>query len=110
MQDFDNMFLILNLAIGIYATYAAIAGKGAVYKSDLPKSIKQDADALLRKFLFVIGPLMIVFTALEYFNVFGVGAKQIVAAVGIVLVLLLIIAYVIIFRKKYGKYLKKTRF
>lgn len=108
MEGMNSFMLIFNLVIGAYATYAAIAGKGAAYKNDYPKAVKEKANALLRKFLFIIGPLMLVSSAIEYFNPFGLeaGVLRLISMIAIGLVLALVIAYVVIFRVKYGKALK----
>lgn len=101
----DNFFLLINIAIGIYATYAGIVGRGFAYKNDYPEEIKADANALLRKFLLVIGPVMLVGSAVDYFSLLGDATFYFALSV-IVIVLALVIVYIVIFRKRFGKYLK----
>ena len=109
MENMDGMLRIINLVIGVWATYAAISGKGAAYKNDYPKAIKADADALMRKFLWVIGPFMLVSTGLLYLlEYLGVHADivRIIDLVSIAIVIALVVVYVVILRKRFGEYLK----
>lgn len=106
MENMNNMLLIFNAVIGVYATYAAIRGTGAAYKNDYPEAIRDDANALLRKFLFILGPLMLVSAAVEYFNIFGTALTRILTFVFIAAAIILVVIYIVIFRKRYGKYLK----
>ena len=108
-ENSDSIFRILNLVIGIWATYSAITGKGAAYKNDYPKGVKEAANALLRKFLWGIGPFMVVSTGLLYLlDYLGVD-KQTVLVIdlaSVAIVVVAVVVYVILFRKRYGKYLK----
>ena len=105
MDTFNGMMVIFYLAIGVYSIYAAIAGKGYAYKNDYPEEIKEEANKMMRVVLAVAGPILILFAALEYFKIGGywivIGGA---AAIGV-----LFIVYAIIFRRKFGKILKKYK-
>ena len=105
MEGMDNMLIIFNVVIGGYATYAAIVGKGAAYKNDYPKAIQADANALLRRFLFILGPLLLLSSAIEYFNLLG-SATKIFTFASIIAAVVIIVVYIVLFRKRFGKYLK----
>lgn len=109
MENMDGMLRIINLVIGVWATYAAISGKGAAYKNDYPKAIKADADALMRKFFWIIGPFLIVSTGalylLEYLKV-DAGIVRIIDYVSSAIVVIWVIVLVVLLKKRFGKYLK----
>lgn len=105
MDQFTNMFVIFNAAIGVFALYSAITGQGAAFKNDYPEKVKGPANALLRKFLWAIGPVLLLSAASDYFKIFG-DATMIVSYICIGIVLALIIAYVVLFRIRFGKDLK----
>lgn len=104
-MNFDNILLVFSVVIGAYSLYAGIIGKGYAYKNDLPESIKPAADALLRKFLLMIGPLMLIMSAVDFFKPFG-DMSIIVSGVLIGIVVVLLIVYVVLFRKHFGKLIK----
>ncbi len=104
MEGTMDFMIIFNLVIGIYALYAGITGKGAAYKNDYPKKIQAEANALMRKFLLIAGPIMIAGSAIEYFKVFG-DFSSMIGLITIGILLVMVVGYIIIFRRRYGKYL-----
>ena len=109
MENMNGMMRIINLAIGIWATYSAISGKGAVYKNDYPKAIKEEANAFMRKFLWFIGPFMVVTTgALYLLEYLGVSSQAVLIfdLASVAIVVITVVVYVILFRRRFGKYLK----
>lgn len=109
LGNMDSFMQIFNLLIGVLATYYAITGKGYAYKNDYPEEIKAEANALLRKFLWFIGPFVLVFALLEYFAGLDEGTKFILNWVQIGGVLIAIIVYVIMFRRRFGKIVDKSK-
>lgn len=104
MEGTMDFMIIFNLVIGVYALYCGITGKGGAYKNDYPEKIKEEANALLRKFLLVAGPILVVSSAIEYFELFG-SFSSMVGLIAIGILLVMVVGYIIIFRKRYGKYL-----
>lgn len=96
MDSFTNMFSFINVAIGAFAIYSAITGKGPAFKNDYPESIKEDCNKLLRKVCWVVGPLLLVEGILEYLG-------YAFAVYFIIPVFITIGVYLYIFFKKYGK-------
>jgi hypothetical protein len=86
MGDMNQMMAGIMVLIGAMALYYAITGRGKVFENDYPKGMKEEANIMLRKFLWIV-------YAWAYY-------------IGLV-VLPLIIVYYIIFRRKFSKYLKK---
>ncbi len=81
--------------------YSAITGKGPAYKNDYPKAMKEEANAFLRKFCWYIGPVATITGVLDYLGytwAYWVSMGVIIPA---------IVIYVILFRRKFNKYLKK---
>ncbi|MDD5017097.1 MAG: hypothetical protein PHO15_03225 [Eubacteriales bacterium] len=102
--DSINQFMaVFMIIIGVLALYSAFTGKGPAFKNDYPKSMKEEANALLRKFCWIIGPVAIASGVLDYMQVpWGYWA-------GLALMLPAIVVYVIIFRRKFKEQLKKKR-
>ena len=46
--------------VGVFAIYSAITGKGPAFNNDYPKAMKEDANKMLRKFCWYIGPITLV--------------------------------------------------
>ncbi len=63
----DNLFSVFELIAGVYLIYAAITGKGQIYKND---NIKKGMEAQYRKTVrilcAVVGPVMVVQGILDY--------------------------------------------
>ncbi len=87
--------------IGVFVLYSAITGKGPAFKNDYPKAMKEDADKMMRKFCWIIGPIVTVTGVLDYMGyswAYWVSLATVMPA---------IIVYMILFRKRFKKYLKK---
>ena len=114
MENFNGMMRIFNLVIGAWATYSAISGKGMAYKSDYPADIQEAANKMLRIVLWIVGPTMLVLTGLiylfEHLDAGAMGAYHLLAfwldVAIIAIVVITIIAYIIVFRVRFGKRLK----
>lgn len=98
MEQMNKFMALFSLVIGAYAVYAGIRGKGYAYKNDYPAQIAEEANKLLRIFLLILGPIMLVFSALEYFEIWPESYL-----ISIIAVLIGVIVYVVIFRVKFGK-------
>lgn len=107
METYDSMFGYFFAFAGVMSLYFAFTGKGMAYKSDYPKEIKEDADKLLRVFLWIIGPLLI---AQGILDIKGITAQyRYLYLIFMVVALGILTVYFIIFRKRFGKALKKTK-
>lgn len=95
------MAIFIIIAGGL-ALFHAFTGKAPGFNTDYPKEIKADADKMLRKFCYILGPLAI-----------ASGITQMIPElewtywIGIIVVLVVVIIYIVMFRIKFGKYLKK---
>lgn len=96
------MLAVFSLILGAYATYAGIVGKGYAYKNDYPEEVKGPANALLRKFLLIIGPILVLCTIVELFSLFG-EISQMFSMIGCGVAVVCIIIYIVIFRVRFGK-------
>ncbi len=117
MDQMNGMMSVFTVLIGLLAFYAAFTGKGPVFKNEYPKAMKADADAMLRKFCWYIGPVATITGGLDYFWASIIGAEAIKSApfiwsafpflLGVVLIIPAIVLYVIQFRKRFKQYLSK---
>lgn len=104
-MDFQNMnqFMAAIIVIaGLMSLYYAITGKGKVYENDYPKAMKEDANKMMRNFLWFIGPFATIAGVLEMVGfewAFWLGFLMLPA----------IIVYFIIFRRRFKEHLKKMR-
>lgn len=103
MNTFDSMFATISIFIGIYAFYGAYTGKGSIYKNEYPAEIKKDADKLLRTFLWIFAPVLLVQGVLD------LTGHRVLSSILIGVVFVLITAYMIIFFKRFGAVLKKNK-
>ncbi len=101
LNSIDQLMSAFIVIAGVLAIYSAITGKGPVFKNDYPKEMREDANNLLRKFCWIIGPVATVTGVLQYMGY----AWAYWVSVGIILPA--IVVYMVIFRKKFGQYLKK---
>jgi hypothetical protein len=97
-----SLFMII---AGVLALWFAIKGSAPGFKNDYPKEMKEDADKMLRKFCWIIGPVAIITGVLQMIYpeevwVYWVSLAIIVPAITV---------YVILFRKKFKKHLKKMK-
>jgi hypothetical protein len=98
------MMSIFIIIAGVLATWFAIFGKAPGFKNDYPKEMKEDADRLLRNFCWALGPIAIASGILEM-----IPGLEWTYWVGLAIILPLVIAYIIVFRIKFKKYLKKMK-
>ncbi|MGI5848719.1 MAG: hypothetical protein ACOX8Q_01390 [Christensenellales bacterium] len=99
-QTYQLMAAFMIIA-GVLALYAAITGKGPVLKNSYPKAMKEDANKLLRKFCWLIGPVATVTGVLDFMG------YSWAYWISIAIILPAIVAYYIIFRKRFKQHLKK---
>jgi cytochrome bd-type quinol oxidase subunit 2 len=114
LNSFMSLFMVF---IGVLSLYAAFTGKGPVFNNDYPKSMKEDANKLLRKFCWYIGPVTLITGGMDYFWVRIVGEEvvnnspfiiaQLPFLLSMVLTVPAIVIYVVIFRKRFKEQLKK---
>jgi uncharacterized protein (DUF983 family) len=98
MNQMMSAFMVI---IGVLALYSAFTGKGPAFNNDYPKAMKEDANKMLRKFCWIIGPIAVVTGVLDYIGyawAYWVSLATILPA---------IIVYIIIFRKRFKNYLNK---
>lgn len=70
MPDYAQIFDLLLAVAGVYMLYAAITGKGSIYKNVNVKAEKQDAYKKLIKWFCVVGGLIsLVLVPLDYLHV-----------------------------------------
>ena len=92
MSNYFNIYIsFFNLAISAFMIYSAIKGSGVAYKSQVPKEIKKESDAFLRKFYAVVGPLMLILTILGILKVGG----NIFIIINIIFVLLAVLFFIV---------------
>lgn len=117
MNDMSSFMSLFTVFIGLFAMYAAFTGKGPVYNNDYPKAMKEDANKMLRKFCWYVGPVATITGGLDYFweKIVGTDVVQnapfVLAQLPFVLSMLLlvpaIVVYIVLFRKRFKQYLKK---
>lgn len=99
LGDINGFMSIMMIIIGAFALYSAFTGKGPAFKNDYPKAMKEDANEMLRKFCWLVGPVSLITGVLEYMKydwAYWVGMAIIIPA---------IVVYMIIFRRRFKKYL-----
>ncbi|NLT97931.1 MAG: hypothetical protein GXW96_07270 [Christensenellaceae bacterium] len=116
LNGFMSLFMVF---IGVMALYSAITGKGPVFNNDYPKAMKEDANKMLRKFCWYVGPVTLITGALDYFWPRIVGEEviesggfilsQLPYIASMVLVIPAVVIYVVLFRKRFKQYLKKKK-
>ena len=99
--DMNKFMAVFSIIIGIFALYSAVTGKGPAYKNDYPKAMKEDANKLLRLFMWIFGPIITVTGVLDYMG------YSWAYYVSVAVVIPGIIVYMVIFRRRFKKYLKK---
>lgn len=100
MGDMDQLMAGIVAVVGVMCFFYAITGQGKVYQNNYPKEMKEEANKLLRKFFWITGPMALVSGVLELIGYawgFYIGLA----------IVPLIVVYVVIFRRRFGEYLKK---
>ena len=95
----NNMMSIFMIVIGVFILYSAVTGKGPAYKNDYPAAMQEEHKRMLRIFCWIAGPIAVISGVLEYLGyeiVFWISSGIIFTA---------IVVYVILFRRKFKKYL-----
>ncbi len=105
MSSSLDFMMIFNIFIAAYLLYYAIKGSGKVYENEYPKAMQESYLKFMRKFCWIAGVGMMVFSILEYLN----GFDSIFSILSIVYVLGCVVTYFVLFRVKYKEYLKKTK-
>lgn len=101
MQDFNNMMTIITIAIGGFALFSAITGKGPAFNNDYPKEMKEEANKMLRTACWIAGPIILAAGILEYLG------YEWAFYISLFTVLPGTIIFSFIFRRKFKKYLNK---
>lgn len=102
MDGFDQLMSVFFVIAGGLGLYYAIAGKAPGFNMDYPKEMKADAEKMLRKFCFFLGPLAIAMGVLEM-----IPGLEWTYWVGLCIMLPSIVVYIVLFRRKFRQYLKK---
>lgn len=100
LQGMDQFMSAFTVFIGLLALYSAITGKGPAFRNDYPKAMQADANKMMRKFCWILGPIITVFGVLEY-----LGYRW-AYIVNMSFTLPAVVAYVILFRRRFKQYLK----
>ncbi len=118
MENMNSMMSLFTVFIGLFTLYAAFTGKGPVFNNDYPKAMKADANAMLRKFCWYVGPVATLTGGLDYFWERIVGAEvvqnasfvwaQLPFVLSIALIVPGIVVYIVLFRKRFKQFLKKS--
>jgi di/tricarboxylate transporter len=92
------------LFAAVYVLYYAIRGKGKIYENDYPKAIQEEHSKFLRKFCWVIGLGILPLTILEFIFEHS-SFYPFIEWTNIGFVMICVVVYLIIFRKRFGKYI-----
>ena len=103
MEGITNFMSVFNILIGVLCLYSAIRGKGMVYKNEYPKQVAEPYEKMLRKLLWIIGPLALFDGASDYFKFFSPEVIRITSLVICGVIFALIVAFIIWVRVKFGK-------
>ena len=103
LSGINSFMSIFMIAIGVFAIYSAVAGKGPAFKNDYPASMQAEANQMLRKFLWIIGPITLVTGVLDYLGYTWAYWAS------IAIIIPAIIVYIIIFRRRFKDDLKRMR-
>ncbi len=90
----------MNPAFGAYRSVGGITKKGGLYKNDYPKEIQEGVKASM-SVLHTGGILLIASSLLEIFQIFP---QNLVVYVSWGLCMVLVVAYAIHFKRRFGKY------
>jgi len=105
MDSSMSFMIIFNIFIAIYILYYAIKGSGKIYENDYPKEMQEAHNKFLRKFCWITGIGLLIFSILEYAN----GFNSIWAIFSIAYVLGCIVVYAVTFRVRFKEYIQKTK-
>ena len=116
MENLNGMMSLFMVLVGVFTLYAAFTGKGPVFNNDYPKAMKEESNKMLRKFCWYIGPVATITGGLDYFwnqivdleSVQGFFIEQLPFLLSMILIVPAIVVYVVLFRKRFKQYLKKS--
>lgn len=100
-----SFMIIFNIFIAVYILYYAFKGTGKIYENDYPKEMQEAHTKFLRKFCWITGVGLLVFSILEYIN----GFNSIWAIFSIAYVLGCIVVYAVLFRVRFKEYIQKSK-
>jgi hypothetical protein len=103
--NIDSFMSIMMIAIGVFALYSAVVGKGPAFKNSYPASMQEEANKMLQKFLWFIAPVTLASGILDF--VFPGSMWPYLG--GIIIIIPAIIIYVILFRRRFKEDLKRMR-
>jgi len=103
-----DFMVYFNILIAIYILYYAIRGKGRVYDVDYPEAAKKEYCGMMRKFCWIVGAFMLALSVIELLIMNSVPAViyLTISWINIGAVLTAVIIFVIVTKKKFGKYQK----
>lgn len=102
VESATNFMVLFNIFVGGYLLYYAIQGKGRLYEGgEYPKEMMEEHVKLLRKFCWWVSIPLLVLSLLEYSQGFG----SIWSTISVAYVLSAVVLYVIVFYRRFGKYL-----
>lgn len=104
VNSINQMMDIFMIIAGVLAVMYAITGHAPGFNTDYPKEMKADAEKMLRKFCWVVGPVVVVASVAEM-----ITNIQIIFWISMAIIVPAIVVYIVLFRKKFKKYLKKMR-
>ena len=103
-----DFMLYFNILIAVYILYYAIRGKGKIYDVDYPEAAKIEYCSMLRKFCWIVGVFMLVLSIIELCIMNSVPSSiyLLISWLNIGCVLAAVIIFVVVTKKKFGKYQK----
>jgi len=104
-SSMDNLMSIMMIAIGVFALYSAVTGKGPAFKNSYPQSMQEGATKMLQKFLWFIAPVTLASGILDF--VYPDSMWPYLG--GVILIIPAIVVYIILFRRKFKEELKRSR-
>ena len=103
MNGINNMMSVFNIIIGLVCAYAAIRGKGFVYKNDYPEKVQEPYCKMLRRLCIVLAPVTLFMGLEDYLNWFPDNVSFVIQLSLSAILFALIVAFIIWFRVKFGK-------
>ena len=100
-----DFLVIFNIFIGGILLYYAIVGKGRLFEGEYPKEMMEAHVKLLRKFCWYVSIPFLVLSFLEYAEGFG----SIWSTLCVVYGLSAVVIYIIIFQRRFGRYLRPQK-
>lgn len=101
----NQMMSVFMIIAGGLAIWFSIFGSAPGFKNDYPKEMKEDADRMLRNYCWILGPVALISGVLEM----AFPAVEWIYWGSLAIILPVIVVYVIRFKKRFNKYLKKIK-